>query len=90
MSESFDPYYKWLGISPGEQKNYYRLLGLNLYESDRDVIENLADQRIAAIRNYQLKFPKEATNIFNELSKARVTLLDLKRRKNMMKNYKDL
>ena len=81
MSESFDPYYKWLGISPGEQKNYYRLLGLNLYESDRDVIENLADQRIAAIRNYQLKFPKEATNILNELSKARVTLLDLKKKK---------
>lgn len=76
MTETFDPYYKWLGIKPEEQKNYYRLLGLNLFESDSDVIENLADQKIAAIRNYQLKYPKEATIILNQLTKAKVILLD--------------
>ena len=76
MTEAFDPYYKWLGIKPGEQKNCYRLLGLNLFESDSDVIENLADQKIAAIRNYQLKYPKEATIILNQLTKAKVILLD--------------
>ena len=76
MTEAFDPYYKWLGIKPGEPKNCYRLLGLNLFESDSDVIENLADQKIAAIRNYQLKYPKEATIILNQLTKAKVILLD--------------
>ena len=76
MSDTFDPYYKWLGIAPGEQRNYYRLLGLNLFESDTDVINNLADQKIAAVRNYQNKYQTEATNILNELSKARVTLLN--------------
>ena len=44
----FDPYHKWLGISPQHQPpNHYRLLSLDLYESDPDVIEAAVD-RIAA------------------------------------------
>ena len=41
MTESFDPYHKWLGIPPQDQPpHYYRLLGIELFESDPDVISN--------------------------------------------------
>ena len=34
MSAPFDPYYRWLGIPPGEQPpNHYRLLGVQLFEA---------------------------------------------------------
>ncbi len=37
---TFAPYHKWLGIPPADQPaNHYRLLGLNLFESDPDVID---------------------------------------------------
>lgn len=33
MSKEFDPYYKWLGISPDEQPpTLYRLLGVQRYQ----------------------------------------------------------
>ena len=36
----FDPYHKWLGIPPKDQPpNHYRLLGVDLFESDPDVID---------------------------------------------------
>ena len=59
MDESFDPYYKWLGIPPAEQPpNHYRLLGVTLFESDLDVIANAADQRIGhgLERNERIEF----------------------------------
>ena len=40
MAEKFDPYYKWLGIPPQDQPpHHYRLLGIELFEPDRDVID---------------------------------------------------
>jgi hypothetical protein len=54
MAENLDPYYKWLGIAPTEQPpNHYRLLGLNLFEPDLDVIENGADRQMAHLRSFQ-------------------------------------
>src|SRR5262245_14315951 len=54
MSEPFDPYYKWLAIPPAEQPpNHYRLLGLPLFESDRDVIAAAAVQRMNFVRKFQ-------------------------------------
>ena len=45
----FDPYHTWLGISPRDQPpHHYRLLGIDLLEGELDVIENAADQRMAA------------------------------------------
>lgn len=45
MADDFDPYRKWLGIVPKDQPpNHYRLLGIELFESDPDVIEGAADQ----------------------------------------------
>lgn len=78
MSNAFDPYYTWLGISPAEQPpNHYRLLGIALYENNPDVISNAADRQMAHIRTFQSgKHSKESQKLLNELSAARVVLLN--------------
>lgn len=74
----FDPYHKWLGIAPKDQPpNYYRLLGIDDFESDPDVISNAAEQRMAHVRSYQLgKHIDLSQKILNEIAAARVCLLD--------------
>ena len=43
----FDPYHKWLGIPPKDQPpNYYRLLAINLFESDAEVIDTAANRQM--------------------------------------------
>ena len=76
--KTFDPYRKWLGISPAEQPpHHYRLLGINLFEEDPDVIEAAADRQMAHVRTYQTgKHGDESQRLLNELSAARVCLLD--------------
>ena len=73
----FDPYYKWLGIAPKEQPaNHYRLLGVNLFENDLDVIEGAADRQMAFVRQYQSgEHAIQAAKILNELALARLCLL---------------
>ena len=82
MSESFDPYYKWLAIPPEEQPpHHYRLLGLRLFETDRDVIETAADQRMAHLRRYQAgKFGPQSQVLLNEVAHAKICLMDPKKR----------
>lgn len=47
----FDPYHRWLGISRKDQPaNHYRLLAIDLFESDAEVIRDAAEQRMAHIR----------------------------------------
>lgn len=74
----FDPYRKWLGIPPEEQPpNYYRLLGIPLFEGDPDVIINAADRQIGHVRRFQAgKYADVCQRILNELAAARVCLLD--------------
>jgi hypothetical protein len=77
MADSFDAYHKWLGISPKEQPpHHYRLLGIELFESDPDVIEGAADQRMSHVRTFQTgqNFAL-SQRILNELSAARLCLL---------------
>jgi len=78
MSDAFDPYHKWLGIPPDEQPpHHYRLLGISLFEGDADVISNAADQRMAHVRTFQSgKHSAESQRILNEISCARLCLLD--------------
>jgi len=82
MEDQFDPYYQWLGISPQEQPpHHYRLLGINLFESDPDVILNAANARIARIKSFQKDSdPQTWQRIMGEISAARVCLLDKDRR----------
>ncbi|MGW8256871.1 MAG: hypothetical protein ACWGMZ_05245, partial [Thermoguttaceae bacterium] len=54
MSIDFDPFHKWLGIPPKDQPpHYYRLLGIEAFESDPEVITIAADQRLQLLRTFQ-------------------------------------
>ncbi|NLF68661.1 MAG: hypothetical protein GX575_06340, partial [Candidatus Anammoximicrobium sp.] len=82
MSEQFDPYHKWLGIPLKDQPpNHYRLLGLDLFESDPDVIEAAAFRQTAHVRTYQLgPHSADSQNLLNEIAAAKVCLLDPQKR----------
>lgn len=77
-ADDFDPYHKWLGISAAEQPpNHYRLLGINVFESDADVIQAAADQRTAHVRTLQAG-PHSALSqrLLNEIAAVKVCLLN--------------
>ncbi len=78
----FDPYYKWLGIPPTDRPaSLYRLLGLTDFESDGDVIDAAADQRMMLLRSHQNgRYAAQSQALLNEVSKARATLLDASRK----------
>jgi hypothetical protein len=77
VPEAFDPYHKWLGIPPKDQPpNHYRLLGLELFESDVDAIASAADQRMGHVRTFQSgKHAELSQRILNEIAAARICLL---------------
>jgi hypothetical protein len=74
----FDPYHKWLGISPKDQPpNHYRLLGVDLFESDADVIDAAANRQMAYLHGCatggQVALSQQ---LLNEVATARLCLLD--------------
>ena len=73
----FDPYLKWLGIRTKRLPvNHYRLLGLDLFEDDPDVISMAADRQMAHVRTYQNGPQGDLSQqILNELARARRCLL---------------
>lgn len=75
---TFDPYHKWLDIPPEEQPpHHYRLLGINTFESDREVIRNAADQRMTYLKTFVGGQHSELSQeLLNEVSAAKVCLLD--------------
>jgi hypothetical protein len=78
QQDEFDPYRKWLGISPKDQPpNHYRLLSLELFEDDPEAISNAADRQMAHLRTFQ-SGPHSALSqqLLNECSAARVCLLN--------------
>jgi tetratricopeptide (TPR) repeat protein len=77
MSDSFDPYYSWLGVRPEEQPpNHYRLLGLQPFEDNPQVIENAADQRMAFLRTLQVgERGPLSQKLLSEIAMARRCLL---------------
>lgn len=83
MGEYFDSYHRWLGIPPQEQPpTLYRLLGLSPNETDLDVIQSAADQRVAHLRTLQLgQHQAESQRLLNEVASASFVLLDAQRRK---------
>lgn len=80
MADDFDPYYQWLGIPAKHQPpHHYRLLGVELFEVNPDVISMAADQRMAHVRSFQTgKRSPQSQKILNELSTARRCLLNAK------------
>lgn len=73
----FDPYRKWLAIPPKDQPpHFYRLLGVEVFESDAEVIECAADKQMNCVRQYQSgEHAAAAARILNELAAARLCLL---------------
>jgi hypothetical protein len=82
MVESFDPFRDWLEIEPHEHPvDHYRLLGIRRFESNPEMIEAAADERMNRIRSYQTGPRGRLTQpILNAISKARLCLLDRQKR----------
>jgi hypothetical protein len=74
----FDPYYTWLGIPPSERPaNHYRLLGLQLFESNPGVIENAADRQMKHLHSFKIGAKAALSQrLLTEVAAARVELLD--------------
>jgi hypothetical protein len=84
MEEKFDPYLHWLGIrDPQRPPNHYRLLGLEPFETDPEVILNAADRQMMHIRRFQGgKHSLESQQVLNELAAAKICLLDAEKKAN--------
>ncbi len=78
MTGTRDPHYEWLGIPPRDQPaNHYRLLGLEAFEENRDVIAAAADRQMSFVKSYQCGEDSELSQeVLNELSAARLCLLN--------------
>ena len=75
--KTVDPYYEWLGIPPKHQPpNHYRLLGLELFEENRNVIDAAANRQMSFIKEYQAGADSALSQkLLNQLSAARICLL---------------
>lgn len=82
MPETFDPYHKLLGIRcTHSPPDHYRLLGIELFEDDPDVIETAADRQMVHLRTYRTgKYAASAERLLNEVATARLCLLDSERK----------
>jgi hypothetical protein len=78
----FDPYHKWLGIPPKDQPpNYYRLLAIDAFESDTEVIDAAANRQMAYVQQRATgEHIAESQKLLSELSVARLCLLDKKKK----------
>ncbi len=74
---TFDPYHQWLGIrDPARPPNHYRLLGIELFEADPDVIITAADRQMAHLRTFQHGQDSDVSQqLLNEVAAAKVCLL---------------
>ena len=75
---SFDPYRKWLSIPEDfRPPTHYQLLGVSPDERDLEVIDAAVLRQSAYVRNFQTgKYAADATRILNEISAAKLCLLD--------------
>jgi len=78
MKTNFDAYYHWLGIPPKDQpSNHYRMLGIELFEDNQDVISVEADRQMVHLRTFQAG-PRvdQSQKLLNEVARACGCLLD--------------
>ena len=78
MPDFFDPYHKWLAIPPEDQPpSHYRLLVIDAFEQDEEVIANAAEQRLSHLRILEMgEQGATATELIKEIKAARSCLLD--------------
>ncbi|QDU31543.1 hypothetical protein ETAA8_67020 [Anatilimnocola aggregata] len=76
--EVFDPYRVWLSIPKAEQPpNHYRLLGISLFESDLQVIQEGADRQIGYLKTKQTgKHVALSQQLLQQVAAAAGCLLD--------------
>ncbi len=82
MTAPFDPYHKWLGIPPKDQPpHHYRLLGIELLETDAEVIEAAANRLMAYLHEIASGDESgQSQKLLNEISAARICLLSKPRK----------
>jgi hypothetical protein len=76
--DDFDPYLAWLDIKPAEHPvDHYRLLGVDRFESDAELIQQAADSRMSHVRNFQTGPRGRFTQrLLNDLAAAKICLLN--------------
>jgi len=74
----FDPYHKWLGIPAKHQPpTHYRLLGIEVFESEPEVINSAAHRQTAYIRLVpRASIPNWPAEFLATIAVARLCLLD--------------
>lgn len=82
MENDFDPYYKWLGIPPRDQPpHHYRLLGIEAFESDRDVIDAAANRVMSYLKELAIgDDAQHSQKLLNEVARVRLCLLNRKKK----------
>lgn len=82
MPDVFDPYHKWLGIPPKDQPpNHYRLLGLDLFEPDAEVIDIAANRQMSFVQGCaEGPYLALSQKLLNEIAAARLCLLSPEKR----------
>ncbi|MEZ6089419.1 MAG: hypothetical protein R3C05_15590 [Pirellulaceae bacterium] len=82
-SDELDPYHKWLGIPKHQQPpTFYRLLGIELFESNAEVIDAAATRQTAYLHQLTSGPHRRLTQrLMNEIARARRVLLDPESRK---------
>ncbi|TWU56780.1 hypothetical protein Poly51_26970 [Rubripirellula tenax] len=79
----FDPLHEWLGIPPEQQPpNHYRLLGIDTFDSDGEVIDAAADKRLAYLQQMSGgEHAADAEDLSNQVSAARLCLMSPQRKR---------
>ena len=84
MTGNFNPYVEWLGIPESETPpDHYRLLGLKRFESSPDLIRGNAESLFEEVQDIAVgsENTQASQRILNEISRAKVILLDDKKRR---------
>jgi hypothetical protein len=78
MPQEFDPYHKWLGIAPRDQPpHHYRLLGIDTFEDDRDVVDAAANRVMSYLKELAIGDDTAySQKLLNEVAQVRICLLN--------------
>ncbi len=78
MTAAFEPYQVWLGISPLDlPPNHYRLLAIDLFEPNPDVISHAAEWQLSCVRTFQTsEHAADSQRLADEILAAKECLLN--------------
>jgi hypothetical protein len=77
VSDTFNPYREWLGLSGSPPANHYALLSLPVLESDQAKVAAACDRAITKVRSFRPgPNAKLWAQLLDEINRARTCLLD--------------